>query len=121
MIFWRRWVLARPVGPALAQLQKHGTLSAPFYDAAGVHADPSFRLRGLWTAVESANSIQSRFPGRHTIMERTPWQLRRPAPGLGEHNADVFMARCSDTTAETWRGYARWGQSSSHDLYQASP
>ena len=32
----------------------------------------------------------------------------------------MSMARCSDTTAETWRGYARWGQSSSHDLYQAS-
>ena len=84
------WVRVRPLGQAWTQLQRHGTLSAPFNDAAGVHADPGFRLRGLRTRVDTVNSSHSRFPGRHMIMERTPWQVRRPAPRLGQHNADVY-------------------------------
>ncbi len=84
------WVRARPMGRAWAQFQRHGTLSAPFYDAAGVHADPSFSLRGLWTMMDGVGSGRSRFPGRLALMERTPWQARRPAPRLGEHNAQVY-------------------------------
>ena len=78
------------MGPAWAQFQRHGTLSASFNDAAGVHADPSFSLRGLWTKVEGAESWVRRLPGRISILERTPWQVRRPAPSLGEHNSDVY-------------------------------
>lgn len=84
------WVRARPLGEAWAQFQRHGTLSAPFNDAAGVHADPSFSLRGLWTRVEGSGSGVRRLPGRISIMERTPWQVRRPAPGLGEHNEEIY-------------------------------
>ena len=84
------WVRARPMGKAWAQFQRHGTLSAAFNDAAGVHADPSFNLRGLWTKVEGAESGVRRLPGRISMLEHTPWQARRPAPGLGEHNDDVY-------------------------------
>ena len=84
------WVRSRPMGQAWAQFQRHGTLSASFNDAAGVHADPSFNLRGLWTAIESPSSGLSRLPGRLSILERTPWQARRPAPSLGEHNTDIY-------------------------------
>lgn len=84
------WVRARPIGQAWAQFQRHGTLSAAFNDAAGVHADPSFGVRGLWTKVEDTESGVRRLPGRISIMERTPWQVRRPAPGLGEHNNDIY-------------------------------
>ena len=84
------WVRARPRGQALSQFQRHGTLSAPFNDAAGVHSDPNFTLRGLWTEMENSESSLTRIPGRLSIMERTPWQAHRPAPGLGEHNAEVY-------------------------------
>ena len=30
------------------------------------------------------------YPGRPIIMGETPWQLRRPAPQLGEHNREVY-------------------------------
>lgn len=84
------WVRARPRGQALSQFQRHGTLSAPFNDAAGVHSDPNFSLRGLWTEMENSESSLTRIPGRLSIMERTPWQAQRPAPGLGEHNPEVY-------------------------------
>lgn len=89
-VLLEKWVRARPMGPAWAQFQRHGTLSASFNDSAGVHADPSFSLRGLWTKVEGAESGLRRLPGRISILERTPWQARRPAPGLGEHNSDIY-------------------------------
>ncbi len=90
-VMLEKWVRARPMGQAWAQFQRHGTLSASFNNAAGVHADPNFSLRGLWTSIEGANSGRGRFPGRLSIMERTPWQARRPAPDLGEHNPDVYI------------------------------
>ena len=97
------WVRARPMGEAWAQFQRHGTLSAPFNDAAGVHGDPSFSLRGLWTKVEGAESGVKRLPGRISIMERTPWQARRPAPGLGEHNNEVYGGMLGYSSGELAR------------------
>jgi len=29
-------------------------------------------------------------PGRPMLMEETPWELRRPAPLLGEHSAEIL-------------------------------
>ena len=33
------------------------------------------------------------YPGAPFKMSRTPWAIRRPAPLLGEHNAEVFCGR----------------------------
>ena len=42
-VMLEKWVRARPMGQAWAQFQRHGTLSASFNDAAGVHAGPEFQ------------------------------------------------------------------------------
>ena len=100
------WVRARPMGQAWAQFQRHGTLSAAFNDAAGVHADPSFSVRGFWTKVEDEGYGLRRLPGRISIMERTPWQARRRAPGLGEHNDAILGGMLGYSSREL----ARLGQ-----------
>ena len=84
------WVSSRTQGETWAQTQAQRTLSAPLYDPVGVASDPGFRARGLWTEVEDDRLGRRLFPARHMIMRRTPWQMRRRAPDLGQHNRNVY-------------------------------
>ena len=84
------WVAGRTQGESWAQSQAQRTLSAPLYDPAGVASDPGFRARGVWAGVEDPRYGRRVFPARHMIMQRTPWQIGRPAPAIGQHNRNVY-------------------------------
>ncbi|MDO8750195.1 MAG: CoA transferase [Dehalococcoidia bacterium] len=70
--------------------QETGNLSAPFYSMDEVYDDPQYNERGFFTEVDHPMTGKVRYPGRPFIMEKTPWQLRRPAPLLGQHNWEVY-------------------------------
>ena len=53
-------------------------------------ADGHFQERGFWAPVDHPVAGVVTQPGRPFIMHETPWQLRNPAPVLGEHNEAVF-------------------------------
>ena len=55
---------------------------------------------GLCAASEDAGTL--RYPGAPFRPEATPWAISRPAPGVGEHNAEVLGAELSmaDETLE---------------------
>ena len=84
------WVADRTQIESWAQSQAQRTLSAPLYDPAGVASDPGFCARGVWTGVEDSQYGWRAFPGRPMIMHRSPWQIRRAAPTLGQHNRHVY-------------------------------
>ena len=86
----RDWLNQRTRREVWAKTQEHRVLTAPLYDSAGVLEDPHFRARGLWTRVEGVDSGLSEFPGRQVLMGATPWQVRRPAPTLGQHNTHIY-------------------------------
>ncbi|MCH9036346.1 MAG: CoA transferase [Chloroflexi bacterium] len=86
----RDWLNQRTRREVWAKTQEHRILTAPLYDSAGVLEDPHFRARGLWTRVEGVDSGLSEFPGRQVLMGATPWQVRRPAPTLGQHNTHIY-------------------------------
>jgi crotonobetainyl-CoA:carnitine CoA-transferase CaiB-like acyl-CoA transferase len=46
--------------------------------------------RGFFVGVEHPGVPAAPTPGAPFKMAETPWQSRRPAPLLGEHNAEVF-------------------------------
>lgn len=53
--------------------------------------DPHWSDRGFWTEVIGEGRDQPvRMPGAPYQFSATPWQLRRPAPRLGEHTAEVL-------------------------------
>ena len=70
--------------------QETGNLSAPFYSMDEVYDDPQYNERGFFAEVDHPMTGKVRYPGRPFIMEKTPWQLRRPAPLLGQHNWEVY-------------------------------
>ncbi len=84
------WVSTRTQIEGWAESQTGRTLSAPLYDPAGVASDPGFRARGVWAGVEDPRYGRRVFPARHMIMQRTPWQIGRPAPAIGQHNRNVY-------------------------------
>jgi crotonobetainyl-CoA:carnitine CoA-transferase CaiB-like acyl-CoA transferase len=62
----------------------------PLNTAEDLLNDPVFRDRGFWVEVEHAVMGKVTMPGRPFIMSETPWELRRPAPLLGEHTEEVL-------------------------------
>ncbi len=84
------WVSTRTQIEGWAESQAGRTLSAPLYDPADVASDPGFRARGVWAGIEDPRYGRRVFPARHMIMQRTPWQIGRPAPAIGQHNRNVY-------------------------------
>lgn len=53
-------------------------------------ADPHWEDRGFWTEVTGeGRDTPVRMPGAPYIFSATPWELRRPAPRLGEHTVEA--------------------------------
>lgn len=52
--------------------------------------DEHLRQRGYIVPAHHPRFGDYEAPGGSFILSETPWALRRGAPGLGEHNADVF-------------------------------
>jgi len=70
--------------------QEADNICAPVYNVEEVYSDPQFNGRGFFVEVDHSMTGKVRYPGRPFVMEKTPWQIRRPAPLLGEHNQEVY-------------------------------
>ena len=57
---------------------------------AQVLSDPHFVARGAFVAVEHPVAGTWQLPGAPFRPQRTPWQIRQPAPLLGQHTTYVL-------------------------------
>lgn len=51
---------------------------------------PHLSARGYFAVIEQPGAGSTTLPGAPYRLSRTPWRLRRPAPRLGEHTAEVL-------------------------------
>jgi crotonobetainyl-CoA:carnitine CoA-transferase CaiB-like acyl-CoA transferase len=58
-----------------------------------VAENPQYKARGFFVEHDHPAARMVRMPGAPCMFSRTPWQLRRGAPRLGEHNAMILGAR----------------------------
>ncbi|OAI38986.1 hypothetical protein AYO38_08540 [bacterium SCGC AG-212-C10] len=65
-------------------------LCAPLFTTEELAADKHFRNRGFFSRVQHAELGEFEIPGRPFIMHDSPWELRRPAPLLGEHTREAL-------------------------------
>ena len=70
--------------------QSNRVISAPVNTVEDVLNDPEFTKRGAFALMNHPEAGEVRIPGRPFIMGETPWDLRRPAPTLGQHNEEVL-------------------------------
>jgi crotonobetainyl-CoA:carnitine CoA-transferase CaiB-like acyl-CoA transferase len=65
-------------------------LCGPLFTVEDMFVDDHFRDRGFWTRVEHPVMGAVEVPGRPFMMGKGGWQMRRPAPLLGQHTAEVL-------------------------------
>jgi crotonobetainyl-CoA:carnitine CoA-transferase CaiB-like acyl-CoA transferase len=66
---------------------------APVRNIAEVADDTHFAERGYFVEKDRAQTGVLKYPGAPYKLSQTPWQLKRPAPLLGEHNEEIYCGR----------------------------
>ena len=84
------WTLERNRAEAWQAAQENRVLSGPINTMADLDVDPSFNSRGVFVEKDHPAAGKLRYPGRPFMMAKSPWQLRRTAPLLGQHTAEVL-------------------------------
>lgn len=84
------WLMERTHVEAAEEGQKVGVPAVPVYTMEDVANDVHFNERGAFVEIDHPVAGKFKYFGRPFIMSETPWQLRRPAPTLGQHNAEVY-------------------------------
>ncbi len=84
------WLMERTRREVWAEARRARVVCGPLFSVRELFEDPHFRERGFWQEVSHAELGAFELPGRPFIMNDSPWALRRPAPLLGEHTAEVL-------------------------------
>jgi len=62
---------------------------------------PQLRARGFFVSLEHPELHDTlRYPGAPYRLSETPWQLRRRAPLIGEHNMEIYGGELGVSQAE---------------------
>jgi len=88
----------------LEEAVKGGIMLAPVNTVADVADDLQLKARGFWQRVRHPElEAELPYPGAPVKMSATPWQIRGPAPRLGQHNAKVYEEELGLPKDETAR------------------
>ena len=84
------WVKAHTSREIQDVLERHEVPFGVAYSVADIFADPHVAARGDVVTVDDPQIGPVRMQGVYPRFSRTPGAIRRGAPKLGEHNADVY-------------------------------
>jgi crotonobetainyl-CoA:carnitine CoA-transferase CaiB-like acyl-CoA transferase len=84
------WLAERTKRQVWEEAEKAHVLAGPLYTIEDLFTDPAIRERGFFVECERPEMGRFEMPGRPFLMSESPWELRRPAPRLGEHNAEIL-------------------------------
>lgn len=93
------WMLSRTRSEVWQEARRAHALVAPLFSGMEIWEDPVFRERGLWTEVHHRTLGAFPMLGRPYVLDKTPWELQRPAPMLGEHT-DAVLTEIGYTKGE---------------------
>ncbi len=84
------WMMGRTKKQCWEEAMAADVICAPCNTLEELIQDPHIGSRGFWTEVAHPALGKTTVPGRPLVLGESPWRLRRPAPLLGEHNAEVL-------------------------------
>lgn len=84
------WTLQRGKREAWRIAQESGVLSGPLNTMEDLSNDKHFNARGAFAQVDHPATGSLKYPGRPFVMSESPWDVRRPAPLLGQHNQEIL-------------------------------
>ena len=97
------WALQHSTAEAVDEGLKQGVMIGPVHTHETLHRDAHMLVRRPWVQVEHPEIGAQAFPVRPAQLSGTPMQVSRPAPGLGEHNRDVYCGELGYSRSELAR------------------
>jgi crotonobetainyl-CoA:carnitine CoA-transferase CaiB-like acyl-CoA transferase len=88
--FLTPWLLERTMKQIVEAAQASGVMSTPCNTPESLLSDPHFRERGYWAEIDHPVTGRLTYTGAPFRMSEGGWQIRRPAPLLGQHNEEIY-------------------------------
>lgn len=85
------WTLERTKAEAWRAAQAAGVLTGPLNTMEDLANDQHFNDRGAFAEIDHPAAGRLKYPGRPFIMSESPWEVRLPAPLLGQHNQEILQ------------------------------
>ncbi|HVA39962.1 MAG TPA: CoA transferase [Candidatus Binataceae bacterium] len=92
-IFLEEWVSQQSVMDLYQKAQSRRIPFAPVSTMGDLLDSPHLKARGFFVEIAQPVAGMHLYPGAPLKYGATPWALRRPAPTLGQHNAEIFGGR----------------------------
>lgn len=98
------WTMSRTLDEVLSAMTEAGVPVGKSYDAADIAADPHYQARDMILETTLPDGSVVKVPGIVPKLSRTPGQVDRLAPQLGEHTDEILdqLGIDSNTQAD-WR------------------
>ena len=89
-LFLQEWASEQSVGEVYHAAQRRRIPFAPVSTMGDLLASDHLKARGFFAMLEPHGMPPVTVPGAPYKFSATPWAIRRPAPRLGEHTAEVL-------------------------------
>lgn len=88
--FLEPWLLERTQREIVETAQAATMLTTPLNSPESILVDPHYQERGFWVEIDHPVTGKLTYPGAPFRMGEGSWQMRRPAPLIGQHNEEVY-------------------------------
>jgi crotonobetainyl-CoA:carnitine CoA-transferase CaiB-like acyl-CoA transferase len=92
MPIWLPWCMEHTKKEVIEAGQRERNMCGPINTMEEVFNDPHWKERKFWVEVEHPVAGRLVYPGAPGQGSETKWEIRRPAPLLGQHNKEVYGA-----------------------------
>jgi formyl-CoA transferase len=94
------WLMTQNKRDIAEKSQALGFNAAPVLDISEVIEDPHHNERGFFVDIDHPVAGNFRYPGAPFKLQEGGWQIRRPAPLLGQHNNEIYQGKLGYTEQE---------------------
>ncbi len=98
-VFLQEWVSQQTVLDLYRKAQAKRVPFAPVSTMGDLLNSEHLQARGFFVEIAQPVAGTHKYPGAPLKYERTPWEIRRPAPTLGQHNQEIFGKRLGLSSA----------------------
>jgi crotonobetainyl-CoA:carnitine CoA-transferase CaiB-like acyl-CoA transferase len=92
-VFLEDWLKEQSALDLYRKAQARRIPFAPVSTMGDLLASDHLKKRGFFVEITHPVAGTHTYPGAPLKYSRTPWEIRRPAPTLGQHNEEIFGAR----------------------------